>query len=173
MLNHRSYVIVLLLAIAALSGSAFAKSSSDRVQFGRDIHVQPGESTGDLVCIGCSIYVRGEGAGDAVAVGGSIVLEGAEVNGDAVAVGGSLHLNGSAHVGGDAVAVLGSVHRDADASIGGSITSLGGPLWFLLIVFLPLAMFGGFIALIVWLFQRNRRPASDSAYAGGAPITRV
>jgi hypothetical protein len=170
---HYRHNATALLAIVLLSGSAFARNSSDRVQFAKDIRVQPGEKVGDLVCIACSIYVRGQTTGDAVAIGGSIVLDNALINGDAVAVMGGVRLNGSSHVGGDSVAILGSVYRDSEAHTGGDVTSIGGPLWFLLIVFLPLALFAAFIALIVWLFQRARRPATVTAYPGGVPTTRA
>jgi hypothetical protein len=173
MLHYRHRAIVLLAAMVLLTGSAFARNSSDRVQFAKDIRVQPGEKVGDLVCIACSIYVRGEAAGDAVAIGGSIVLDSAQIDGDAVAILGGLRLNGSSQVGGDSVAILGSVYHDSEAHTGGAVTSIGGPLWFLLIVFLPLALFAAFIALVVWLFQRARRPSTVAAYPGGVSNTRA
>jgi hypothetical protein len=119
-------VTLLAIAVIVLSGGAFARNSSDRVQFAHDIRVQPGEKVGDLVCIGCSIYVRGQAAGDAVAIGGSIVVDSAEVGGDAVAVGGGLRLNGDAHVGGDAVAVFGSVYQDSAAHTGATSLQSAG-----------------------------------------------
>jgi hypothetical protein len=173
MLHHCRHAIVFLAAIVLLSGSAFARNSSDQVHFAKDIRVQPGERVGDLVCIGCSIYVRGQATGDSVAIGGSIVLDSAQIDGDAVAVIGGVRLNGSSHVGGSAVAILGSVYQDSAAHTSGDVTSIGGPLWFLLIVFLPLAFLAAFIALIVWLFQRARRPASVAAYPGGVRNTRA
>jgi len=139
---------------------AFARTgSSDRVQFARDIYVQPGDTPGDLVCLACSIHVHGRTTGDVVAVAGSIDLESAQVAGDAVAVGGSLRLQGASRVGGDAVSIVGGVHRDSEASVGGDFVSLGGPLWILLIFVMPFALFAAFIALIVWLIQRIRQPA--------------
>ncbi len=152
--------IILCIAIAGvLSATAFGKNSNDRVQFGRDIHVSAGESAGDLVCIGCSILVRGQTSGDAVAVGGNITLEDASVGGDSVTVIGSVRLLGESHVGGDAVSVIGSVRRDPAANVGGDVTSMGGPLW---------------VLLIVWLFQRARRPQpAATAYPGGVPSSRM
>ncbi len=176
MYRRLSRLFLLVVGVGLLTVSAFAKSKSDndRVQMGRDIHVAPGEKVGDLVCVGCSIYVRGETSGDTVAVGGSITLEGASVAGDSVAVLGSVRLMGDSHVGGDAVAVIGSVRRDAESSVGGDVTSMGGPGWILLILILPLALFGGFVALIVWLIQRSRRRQSEvGPYSGGVPSARV
>lgn len=173
MLHYRCRTSVLLAVIVLLTGSAFARNSSDRVQFARDIRVQSGEKVGDLVCIACSIYLRGQASGDAVAIGGSIIANGAEISGDAVAVIGGLRLNEGSHVGGDAVAVLGSVYQDSVSHAGGDVTSIGGALWFLLIVFLPLALFAAFIALIVWMFQRARRPSTPAAYPASVPHTRT
>jgi len=163
-----------LLAIALLSSSlCMAEQRSDRVQIGRDIHVQPGDRSGDLVCIGCSIYVRGHTAGDVVAVAGSVTLEdGAQVAGDTVAVLGSVRLQNAAQVAGDVTAVAGDVRRDPTAKIAGQVTSLGGAGWILLIVVMPLIMFGALIALIVWLLQRSRVPVPAPAYPGGTPSTR-
>jgi hypothetical protein len=162
------------IAFVALSSfNVFANDSNDRVQIGRDIRVGEGQPVGDLVCVGCSIYVRGaQTSGDAVAVGGSINLEGASIGGDTVAVAGSVRLRGESQVAGNAVAVMGSVTRDQDAIVRGDITSLGGPGWFLLIGVLPLVVFAGIIALIVWLIQRVRTPQPAAQYQAGAPSPR-
>src|SRR5208337_4507172 len=164
-------IALLCVALAALlPANAFARSN-DRVQFGRDIYIEPGDKAGDLVCLACSIHVHGQTTGDVVAVAGSIVLEGAQVAGDAVAVGGSLRLQGASRVGGDAVSIIGSVHRDSEASVGGDLVSLGGPIWFLLIVIMPFALFAAFITLIVWLIQKVRQPPQP--YPGTVPNPRV
>ena len=165
-------IALLSLAVAALlSASALARTgTSDRVQFASNIYVAPGDTTGDLVCLACSIHVQGHTTGDVVAVAGSIVLENAQVAGDSVAVGGSIRLQGMTHVGGDAVSLIGGVHRDSEASVGGDLVSLGGPLWFLLIVVMPFAIFAAFIALIIWLIQRLRQPAQP--YPGAVPTSR-
>ncbi|HYA26226.1 MAG TPA: hypothetical protein VEF05_18845, partial [Terriglobales bacterium] len=72
---------IIVIAMAALFSSlACAEQSADRVQIGRDIVVQPGEKTGDVVCVACSIRLRGQTSGDVVAVAGSVTLEsGAQV----------------------------------------------------------------------------------------------
>ena len=167
-----TFVVAVFLALAA--SNALADNSNDRVQFGRDIHVSQGQQVGDMVCIACSIYARDvQTSGDAVAVAGSINLEDASIGGDTVAVAGSVRLRGESQVGGDAVAVMGSVNREQDASVRGNITSLGGPGWFLLIGVLPLVMFAGVIALIVWLVQRARTPQPAAQYQSGVPSPRV
>ena len=154
-----------ILAIAvSISTLAAAEQNGDRVQIGRDMVVQNGEKAGDVVCVGCSVIVRGQADGDVVAVGGSVVLEqGAQVRGGITTVLGNIRLQNGAGVGGDVVAVAGALRRDSQSTIGGGVTSLGGPGWSILIVVMPLLMLGGFIALIIWLIQRNRRTAPVAA----------
>lgn len=165
--------ISIAAAIALFSSFAAAQESADRVQVGRSIVVQPGEKVGDLVCVGCSIRVRGQTAGDVVAVAGSIAVEsGAQIAGDTVAVAGSVWLESGARIGGDVVTVAGRVHRDPQAVIGGDITAMGGAGWMLLLFVVPLLILGGIVALIIWLIQRSRRPAQVPAYPDAAPNIR-
>jgi hypothetical protein len=98
----------------------------DRVSFGRSIEIRADESTGDAVCIGCSITVAGEVEGDAVAVGGTVHIEGSgHVMGNAVGVGGKVRLESGATVGGDAVAVGGSVQVEEGATVEGQKSTVG------------------------------------------------
>jgi hypothetical protein len=153
-----------LMVLALLAAPALAQRGSDRVEINHDIFVEPGQKSGDLVCINCSIFVRGEVAGDVVTIHGNVVIEqGAHVAGDVTTVLGNLRVQGAAQIGGDAVAVGGTVRNEPQAAIGGDITSLGGAGWTVLIILLPLAFLGGFIALIVWLIARVRRPAAVAA----------
>jgi hypothetical protein len=165
---------IVIAALFVLSPSlAAAARSNDQVQIGRSIVVQPGQNVGDLVCIACSIRVRGQTAGDAVAVGGSISLEdGAQIAGDTVAVAGSVRLGSNTKVGGDVVAVAGRIHRDANSVIGGDVTSVGGAGWVVPILLAPFLLLGGIIALMIWLIQRNRRTAAARAYPSPAPSIR-
>jgi hypothetical protein len=157
------YVVMLLVVAGAFSSSIVAAQNSDQVHIGRDIYVQQQDKAGDLVCIACSIHIRGSVAGDAVAVLGTVVLEqGAQVAGGVTAVMGNVRLQSGTQIAGDAVAVVGTVKRDPQSTISGDVTSLGGAGWMLLIVVAPLVLFGGFVALIIWLFQR-RRPAAPAA----------
>jgi len=155
---------MLLVAAGTFSSSIVAAQNSDQVHIGRDIYVQPQDKAGDLVCVACSIYIRGQVAGDAVAVGGSVVLEqGAQGAGSVTAVVGDVRLQTGTQIAGDAVAVAGMVKRDPQSTISGDVTSLGGAGWMLLILVLPLVLFGGFVALIIWLFQRRRPVAAVAA----------
>jgi len=159
--------------LALCSTCAAAEQPGSRVQIGRDIVVQSGERTGDLVCVACSIRVRGQTAGDVVAVAGSIAIEsGAQVAGDTVAVVGSIRLDSGAQVAGDITAVAGAVRRNPQAVIAGDVTSMEGAGWMLLILLVPLLFLGGIVALIVWLVQRSRRAAPVPAYPGATPSTR-
>ncbi len=98
----------------------------DRVSFGRSIEIAAGESTGDAVCIGCSITVSGEVEGDAVAVGGTVHVEsGGRVQGNAVGVGGKVRLESRATVEGDAVAVGGTVQIAEGATVEGQKSTVG------------------------------------------------
>jgi len=163
-------ISTLFLLVPSMSAAA---PSNDRVQIGRSIVVQPGESVGDLVCIACSIRVRGQTAGDAVAVAGSISLEdGAQIAGDTVAIAGSVRLERNTKIGGDVVAVAGKIRRDPEAVIGGDVTSIGGVGWMVPILLAPFLLLGGVVAFILWLVQRNRRVASVPAYPAGTPSTR-
>ena len=158
------YSLMLLAAVGALlSAPAVAQQNSDQVHIGRDIYVQPRDKAGDLVCVGCSIYIRGQVAGDAVAVGGSVVLEpGAQVAGGVTTVVGDIRLQTGTQIAGDVAAVAGMVKRDPQSKIAGDVTSLGGAGWMLLILVAPLMLCGGFVVLIIWLFQR-RRPVAPAA----------
>jgi hypothetical protein len=159
------YAVMLLVVVGVFSSTPLvAQKSSDQVHIGRDIYVEPQDKAGDLVCIACSIHIRGQVAGDAVAVGGNVVLEqGAQVAGGVTTVVGDVRLQTGTQVAGDAVAVAGMVKRDPQSTISGDVTSLGGTGWVLLILVSPLVLFGGFVALIIWLFQRRRPVAAAAA----------
>ncbi len=157
-------VFRILAILALLAAPALAQKGSDRVQFNHDIFVEPGQKSGDLVCVNCSIFVRGEVAGDVVAVHGNVVIEQrSQVAGDVTTVLGDLRLQSAAQIAGDAVAVGGTVRREPQATIAGDVTSLSGGGWVILVFLLPLAFVGGTISLIVWLIVRARRPTAVPA----------
>ena len=159
----RYAVVLVAAAVAFISTPLFAEKNSDQVHIGRDIYVLPQDKAGDLVCVACSIYIRGQVAGDAVTVGGSVVLQqGAQVAGGVTAVVGDVRLQTETQIAGDVVAVAGMVKRDPQSKISGDVTSLGGTSWTLLILVAPLVLLGAFVALIIWLFQR-RRPGVPAA----------
>lgn len=171
--NHLARIIATIAVAVLFSTLAAADQQGDRVQFGHDIVVQPGDRAGDLVCIACSIRVRGQAAGDAVAIAGSIRLEtGAQVAGDTVAIAGDVRLESGTQVSGDVVTIGGTVRHDPQAMIAGDITSMGGAGWMLLILLAPFLFLGGIVALIVWLIQRSRRTMPAPGYPAATPSTR-
>ncbi len=174
-MRNRILSAIAIVGLLVLSSTtAAAEQSNDRVQIGRSIVIHPGENVGDVVCVACSIRVRGQTNGDVVAVAGSIILEnGAQIAGDTVAVAGSIRLENDAKVGGDVVDVAGSIHRDAQAVIGGDVTSVGGGGWIVPILLAPFLFLGGIVALIIWLIQRSRRTAPAASYPAATPSTRV
>jgi hypothetical protein len=105
-----------------LTNAAWAQEPAERQQYVRDIVIQSGETTGDVICFYCSIHILGTVKGDAVALGGGIEIDGTVV-GDAVAAGGGLRLGPGAKIGGDAVAGGGKLERGAQASVGGETES--------------------------------------------------
>jgi hypothetical protein len=96
----------------------------DVVNFGRTVTIERGERAGSVVCIGCSIYLRGP-AQDVVAILGSVYVEGGSAS-DVVAVGGSVELDGEAR--GDLAAIGGRVVLRPGASVIGDLAAIGGGL---------------------------------------------
>jgi hypothetical protein len=156
----------LLLLLSILPITATAKDNPERTQFGRDIHVETGEKTGDLVCINCSIYIAGEVTGDVNTIHGNITVEpGGSVAGDLAAIWGDVRAQSGSQIGGDVATVAGAVRRQQGSTVGGDIASLEGGKWLLAIFLPPLVFVGLIVALIVWLVQRNRRPTPAPAPA--------
>lgn len=163
---------IVIATVALFATLASAEQSADRVQIGRDIVVPSGEKAGDVVCVACSIRVRGQATGDVVAVAGSVTVEsGAQVGGGVTVVLGNVSLRSGTQIAGDLVVVGGALRRDSQTMIAGSITALEGSLWMLMILIAPLLLLGGFVALIVWLVQRKRRLTPAPAYPGGPAST--
>ncbi|MBV8475681.1 MAG: hypothetical protein JO266_17545 [Acidobacteria bacterium] len=165
----------LVLPLLVLSTAVcLAKSNPDRTQFGRDIHVAAGEKAADLVCVNCSIYVRGQVAGDATAVRGNIVVEsGGEVAGDAVAVWGNIRAESGTKIAGDLTSIAGSIRRDPQSAAAGDVTALEGSKWLLAILVPPILFLGGIVALLIWLIERNRRSRPAPVFVEGQPTTRA
>lgn len=154
------------LTILLLFTSAFAAGAPDRTQFGHDIRIDANEQATDLTCINCSIYIAGEVAGDVTTVHGRVVLEGSgQIAGDVTAVLGDVRMDASTQVAGDLTVVGGHVRRAQGSQVAGDVTALEGTGWFAAIMAIPLFFLGALIALIVWLVQRNRRPAPVPARA--------
>ncbi len=84
----------LLVALVVSLGTAFApalasaQAPQDRVAFGGDVYVGPGEVVADAVSFGGNVTVEGTVRGDAVAFGGDVVRQGGTVEGEIVTMGG-------------------------------------------------------------------------------------
>jgi len=145
-----------LVATLALSVAAFAqKSDEDRVEFGRNINVQEGQTAGDISCFNCSVYVRGTVNGDIAVFGGRVVVEGT-VKHDIAVFWGTVRLEDGAEAGGDVAVFGGTIKKAATATIHGDTVSFGR-VWALLPVGVVVVIAWLIIALIVWLVTRNRR----------------
>jgi hypothetical protein len=143
------------LIVVMLAAPALQAKDGDQVHIGGPgISIAPGEAAGDLVCIGCSIRVRGS-CGDVVAIGGSVDLNG-HANGDIVTIGGTLRLGQDASVSGDVVTVGGRLWRDPNSVVQGRISSRAGGLMFVWLVLIPSLPVILIVALVVWLLTRRR-----------------
>jgi len=157
--------LCVLAILPAPSAALVAQANADRFQVNHDIHIQPEDQVGDVTCINCSVYVLGRVSGDVTTVNGNIVAEqGATISGDITTVRGNARLDNGTQVAGDVTAIAGTARRDPKATVGGDITSMGGGGWVFLVFLLPFVFLGGLVALIIWLIQRNRRPAPVPAY---------
>ena len=152
-------VFILTLVI---STAAFAQQTDqDRVEFGHNITVEAGQTSGDISCFNCSVYVRGRVNGDIVAFGGRVAIE-SSVKGDIVVLWGTVRLEDGAQVGGDVVVLGGAVRRAPTAAVHGEMVSFGRG-WMVLPVLILVAIVWLIIALIVWLVTRNRRAPIGAA----------
>ena len=152
---------VLCVLLLTVSFPSFAKDNPEETQFGHDIRVEAGQRVGDVTCIDCSIYIAGQSGGEVTAIHGNIVLEsGGSIGGDVTTVWGDIRLSSGAQIGGDVAAIGGAVRREVGSIIGGDVTSLEGTKWVLAVIVPPLFVLGMIVALIIWLVQRARRPAS-------------
>jgi len=145
-----------------LACSAVAQPvDQDRVEFGRNITIEAGQSSGDISCFNCSVYVRGTVNGDIAVFGGRVVVEG-KVKRDIAVFWGTVRLEDGAQAGGDVAVFGGALKRAPTASVHGDVVSLGRG-WVIIPVVVLVMIFWLAIALIVWLVTRSRRPAVGPA----------
>ncbi len=164
----KTRLLLIIVATIFILASALP-ASADKVQLGRRIVVEEGESGGDLVCVGCSVVVRGT-AGDIVVVGGRVDISG-HTTGDVVAVGGNVSLASPATIKGDVVTVGGRLVREPGASVQGEVSETvgGGGLFGLgligiaLLFVLPALVFGFVLALIVYAILGEPRVQNIAA----------
>jgi hypothetical protein len=155
-----------VLAALMLPASAFAVGNPSYTEIGHNINIGPNDQVSELTCVFCSVRVSGQVAGDITVVAGNVVIEDqAQIAGDITAVGGDVRLDHGVKVAGDATVVGGDLRRDPQAIVSGDVTSVGGHGWAIPILLSPFIILGLFVALVVWLVQRTRRPAVPVAAA--------
>jgi hypothetical protein len=123
-----------------MEGHRGRRRSDSKVVFGSTVHVERGDSSGDIIALGGTIKADGDVLGDAVAVGGPVTVHGL-VNGAVVSVGGTVNLGSDARVMGDVVSVGGTVNREPGAEVGGQVTEVS--MWQGLAGLGPLGMHRG------------------------------
>jgi hypothetical protein len=153
---------VIFFALAAQA----QKVDEDRAEFGRNITVEAGQTSGDVACFNCSVYVRGRVNGDIAVFGGRVVVEGS-VKGDIAVFWGNVRVEDGAQTGGDVAVFGGNLRRAPSAAVRGDVVSFGRG-WVLLPVIVMVAIVWLIVALIVWLVTHNRRAPISAA----GPATR-
>ncbi len=158
------------LTCLLLTGGALGANQPDIVQFHRDIHVESGQSAGDISCIGCSVYVRGQVAGDvAVLLGKLVISPSASVAGNVAVIAGDLAGGDASSIGGDVAVIGGRFRRPPDMRVNGNVAVMEGRGWFYLMVFAPLLGLVFLVALIVWMVQLVRRRSRTPSPAYNRP----
>jgi hypothetical protein len=161
--NLRSLLMIYILLAAPF---ALAGDNREYTQFGHSIYIGPGQQTGDVTCFACSVRVRGQVGGEITTFGGNVTLEdNASVAGDVTTFSGTVRLGPETRIAGDLTTMGGTLIRDPKAQVAGDVTTFGGQGWLFVIFGLPLLIFAGIIALIVWLVQRRQRPVQPYARA--------
>ena len=131
---------------------------NDRASFGNDITVGADETAGDVACAFCNVHVHGDVKGDVAVLFGNVDLDADHtISGDVAALGGDVSVADDATIRGDLAIAAGELHLAPNGTVHGSRTVSPGRFW-LLVPFAPLLILVGIIWLIIWLFQRNRRP---------------
>ncbi len=153
-ITFTAVILTLALSTAALA----QKPDEDRVEFGRNITIQAGQTSGDISCFNCSVYVRGRVNGDIAVFGGRVVVEGS-VKSDIAVFWGTVRIEDGAQAGGDVAVFGGAIRRAPTAAIHGEVVSFGRG-WVLLPVIVMVVIVWLIVALIVWLVTRNRRASA-------------
>ena len=162
----RILLLPIFLALYLSTAALAQQPDQERVEFGRNINVEAGQSTGDISCFNCSVYVRGNVNGDIAVFGGRVVVEG-KVKSDIAVFWGTVRLEDGAQAGGDVAVFGGALKRAPTATVHGDVVSLGRG-WVIIPVVLLVVIAWLIIALIVWLLTRGRRaPAGAAGQATG------
>ena len=151
-------LMTVLAVQPALATDHHRAGGDDRVSFGSDITVEADDTVGDIACAFCKVHVHGDVKGDVAVLFGSVDLDASHtISGDVAVLGGDVSVADDATIHGDLALAAGNLHLSPDATIHGDRVVFPGLGW-LLVPFAPIFILIGIIWLIVWLFQRNRRP---------------
>ena len=94
-----------------LQPQAYPNRPANRFRILRTLTVDSADTANDLLCIACSVHVRGHVAGDVITVGGGLVAEG-PVDGDVIAVGGGVEVRSRGKLSGDVFALGGYIKKN-------------------------------------------------------------
>ncbi len=178
----RICVRLLFVALVLLFVATPAHADRDRVQFGENIVVPPGDTIHDAVCFFCSVEAQGAIDHDVVVFFGNVHIA-TRSNHDVVNFFGNVRVDDHGTIEHDVVNFFGNVRLGEDASIGNDVVEMFGdihaadsahidgnrvvqPIWLLLI---PLLLVGGIVTLIVNVV-RNFRHRQLLAAGYGYPI---
>jgi hypothetical protein len=171
-----------ILAVC-LIGAAFAvtatpaRADRDAVHFFSDIQIEPGATVHDAVCFFCNVNVVGEVQHDTVVFFGNVHIAGrarhdvvnffgevsadsnAEIGNDLVSFFGLINLGENVTVGKDMVAMFGFVTAPDSVSVGHDRVAMPA-----VVLFLPMALLGLVVVLIVREYRAWRRRQFLNAY---------
>lgn len=116
-------LVPFLLAVALGASSPAAFANNDRVQFGSNIHVAPGETIHDAVCFFCNVENRGTVNGDIVVFFGSVHIDG-QANHDVVNFFGDVTAADGSSIGQDLVKFFGGVRLGDNVTVGKDIVCM-------------------------------------------------
>jgi predicted membrane protein len=106
-----------LFSIAAIAPAAAAQTGPvGRVAFFHTTTIESSDTVTDVLCIACSVRVRGHVTGDIVTIGGGLVSQGI-VDGDVVAIGGGVEVRSEGRLGGDVFSLGGYIDKVSGGTI--------------------------------------------------------
>ncbi len=111
-------ILILLTCCSCFFASGRGQAQNDEdMRFLRSVIIEKGEtSPGDIICILCSVTVKGKVPGDVIAIGGDLTVTGS-IHGDAIAAGGRVSVLPGGRIDGDPIAVGGSVRTSGRVTV--------------------------------------------------------
>lgn len=106
----RALFLLSLVTVCAIPSTTQSNHPANRFRILRSLTVESADTASDLLCIACSVRVRGHVAGDILTIGGSVLAEG-PVDGDVIALGGGVEVRSPGRLSGDVFALGGYVDK--------------------------------------------------------------